>query len=156
MNNSSLKSAFILLICTVFSLSFSSCKKDEVKKSRSELIIGNWLLSSDLYNPAYDADGNGTTETEIFPLYSACAKDDFLTFNTGGTGAFDQGPLMCQGGSPEQRTPFTWSLYNNDHSLVLGGTSYAVLELSETTLKIADTFFENNVTYTNTYTFTKK
>jgi hypothetical protein len=155
MSNSLLKSALFVLVCSVFSFSFSSCKKDEVKKSRSELIIGNWLLSSDAYNPAYDADGNGTKETEIFPLYSACSKDDFITFNTGGTGAFDQGPLMCQG-SPNQTTAFTWSLYNNDHSLVLGGESYALLELSETTMKIAYTFFEDNVTYTNTYTFTKK
>src|SRR5687768_3962637 len=155
MNNALLKQALVVLICSVSGFSLSSCKKDEVRKSRSELIIGDWLLSSDAYDPAYDADRDGKTETEVFPLYSTCSKDDFLVFNTGGIGAFDQGPVMCSG-TPEQRKPFTWSLYNNDYSLVLSGETYALLELTESTLKIAYTFLDANVTYTNTYTFVKK
>ena len=155
MNNALMKFVLVIIICSISGFSFSSCKKDHVKKSRSELIIGDWLLSSDAYHPAYDADNDGKTETEAFPLYSACSKDDFMEFNPGGIGDFDQGEIKCSG-TPEQRKPFTWSLYNNDYSLVLGGETYALLELSESTLKIAYTFLDADVTYTNTHTFVKK
>lgn len=155
MLTSFMKPALYILFLGVFTFSFSSCGKNDVKKPRAELLVGNWLLTSDAYSPAYDADQNGTTETEVFPLYTACSKDDIITFNSGGGGMFDQGASMCSG-NPDQVSPFTWSLYNNDHTLVLAGESYALLELSESVMKIAYTFQEDNVTYTNTYTFNKK
>lgn len=144
----------MIVVFCVLSFSITSCKKDDAKP-RAELLIGTWKLTSDLYNPAYDADQNGTTETEAYPLYTTCSKDDYVLFDSGGKGAFDQGPTMCPN-RPDQRSPFTWFLYNNDHTLVVAGESYALLELSATTLRIAFTFQEGDITYTNTLTFTRR
>src|SRR4051812_35171847 len=87
-----------------------SCKKDEVKKLRKELLLGSWLRSSDVFTPAYDANGDGIKEIDAFPLYANCNKDNIITFKTGGSGEFDQGPLSCSG-NPQQKLSFTWSLY---------------------------------------------
>jgi hypothetical protein len=149
-----LRSACLLVVLCVVSFPISSCKKNNAKP-RAELLIGTWKLSSDLYNPAYDADQDGTTETEAYPLYPTCSRDDYILFDSGGRGAIDQGSTMC-GTSPDQRRLFTWSLYNNDHTLVMEGESYALLELSATVLRIAYTFQEGNITYTNTLTFTRR
>ena len=149
-----MKSACLLVVFSAFTFSMSSCKKDDAKP-RAELLIGTWKLTSDAFSPAYDADQNGTTETEAYPLYATCSKDDYILFDSGGRGAFDQGPTMCST-SPDQRRTFTWSLYNNDHTLVMAGESYALLELSGTVLRIAYTFQEDDVTYTNTLTFARR
>ena len=138
----------------VSGLFISSCKKEDMKP-RAELLIGTWKLTSDLYSPAYDVDQDGTTEKEAYPLYSTCSKDDYILFDSGGKGAFDQGQEMCPT-NPDQRLPFTWFLYNNDHTLVIAGESYALLELSATILRIAYTFQEDDITYTNTYTFSRR
>jgi hypothetical protein len=156
MKTAFLPSSAVIIICCCFSLTISSCKKTDLNTPRAELIIGSWITISDFYHPAYDADKNGTPDTEVFPLYPECMKDDLLTFKAGGIGESDEGPTVCPGSSGPPITSFTWSLFNDDNTLVMAGDSYSILELSATTLKIAYTFPDKDITYTNTYTFRKK
>ena len=143
-----------LLLCVGF---ISSCDKDDDdrQKTRSELLIGTWVLTSDAYSPAYDYDWDGNTETEIFNRYDACDKDDLTVFNAGGTGTYDEGPTKCDQSDP-QSIPFAWSLTNNDNSLVVGGDTYNVVQLDQNTLKVSYTFVEGGTTFTNTYTFSRR
>jgi lipocalin-like protein len=155
MKSSLLKLSLSLIVLLLSVSLISSCKKDK-DKTRSELIIGRWKLVSDVYSPAYDYDGDGTKETDIFPLfYDACEKDDIIIISAGGNGVFDQGATKCDQADP-QTDPFNWSLTNNDAILIVDGNSVPIAELTNSTLKLNDTFAENGVTYTNTLTYAKQ
>ncbi len=149
------------LLATLFAavlLTGTSCKKDDDDsngKSKSELLIGNWVLTSDAYSPAYDYEGNGVKLSEIFQLYDACEKDDLLIFKTGNAGEYNEGSSKCDP-SDDQAYPFTWVLTNNDNTITVGGDDYNLVQLNASTLKVAETFIEDGITYTNTYTYARK
>ena len=143
--------------CTVISI---SCKKSSSDKSRSELLVGNWMLTSDVYSPSYDYDGDGTTETEAISLYESCDKDDFITFNANNTGSFDEGATKCDI-NDDQAYPLGWQLSDNDSKITIVGTGVGsgvanILQLDNSTFKISATFEELGTTYTNTQTFKRK
>ena len=146
--------ACFFVACTVASI---SCKKDK-EKSRSELIVGTWQLTSDSYSPAYDYDGDGTSETEAISLYEACSKDNLIIFNANNTGSFDEGATKCDPGD-DQSVAIGWALTDSDTKIAvtgLGGPIVNILQLDNSTLKISYTFDESSTTYTNTQTFKRK
>jgi len=142
-----------LIVCMTINV---SCKKDK-DKSRSELIVGSWILTSDAYSPAYDYSGNGTGITEAFSLYDDCVKDNVSTFKSDNTGISDEGATKCDP-DDDQALPFVWQLSDNDSKLVIStyGETYNIVQLDNSTLKISMTFEDNGTTYTNTYTFKRK
>ena len=133
----------------------SSCKKNDVKKSRPELLMGSWIQTAETINPPYDLDQDGTNESDIFSLYSQCIKDDYYDFKAQGAGEFNEGATKCDP-ADDQTGTFSWELRNNDNTLVWYGDSYTLDQLDENTLKFSDTFSENNVTYTYTLTFKRR
>jgi len=148
--------AFCLSALVLFS---TACKKDkdedEQQKTKSELLVGNWMLTSDAYNPGYDFTGSGTLVTEGYPFYESCEKDDVVTFKTGGTGEFSEGATKCDPNA-NQTEPFTWALTNNDNTLVIQGQQFNLVQVDNSTLKVSSAFTESGVNYTNTLTFTRK
>jgi outer membrane lipoprotein-sorting protein len=146
-----------LLSLALFTFLLVQCKKDEAPpKPASELILGTWQLTGDNYSPAYDYFGNGTKITDAFPLYVDCQKDDITTFKTNSEGEFNEGATKCDVADP-QSTPFLWTLTNNNTTLNISALAdFKIVQLDATTLKLSTTFDENAVTYTETFTFTKK
>jgi outer membrane lipoprotein-sorting protein len=146
-----------LLGLALFTFLLVQCKKDEAPpKPASELILGTWKLSADTYSPAYDYFGNGTKITDAYPLYVDCQKDDVTTFKTNSEGEFNEGASKCDVADP-QSTPFLWTLKDNNTTLNISALAdFKIVSIDATTLKLSTTFDENSVTYTETFTFTKK
>ena len=147
-----------LLSLIVFSFLLMQCKKDDETppKTPAELILGSWQLTGDAYSPAYDYFGNGNKITDAYVLYDACQKDDITTFKTNSEGEFNEGATKCDVADP-QSVAFLWTLTNNNTTLNISALAdFTIVQLDNTTLKISDSFVEDGVTYTETFTFTRK
>ena len=79
-----------LLVITLF----SSCYKVEVEKNdlpqgySVAQLIGVWKITGISSDKAYDWDGNGTTEKDIYSVWSSCEKDNLYQFNSNYSGTY--------------------------------------------------------------------
>jgi hypothetical protein len=113
-----------------------SCKKDEKSKTRTELLTsGSWHVTAYEVDPAFDWDGDGDLETNVYEIMDQCIKDDHTTFNADGTGTLDEGATKCDPGAP-QTVPITWSFQQNETELNVVGSTYLVETLTENQLVV--------------------
>ena len=63
--------------------------------------VGIWKITAINSDVAWDYDGNGTTETNIFATLSACEKDNLYTFVGDKTGTFKFDCSLTKDGSWE-------------------------------------------------------
>jgi hypothetical protein len=149
-----------LLMLLSFSFLFIKCNKDDDPgKTTTDLLVGNWVMTSDNFSPPIGSP----PVSELFPFYDACFQDDVYVINANGTGEWNEGATKCDPGDP-QSSPFNWALKNNNTVLTLSETlggatvsyDYEILQLDATTLKLKNTFDDSGVTYTNTTTYTRK
>ena len=63
--------------------------------------VGVWKITAINSNVAWDYDGNGTTETNIFATLSACKQDNLYTFVGNKTGTFKFDRSLTKDGSWE-------------------------------------------------------
>jgi len=63
--------------------------------------VGTWKITAIDANVAWDYDGNGTTETNIFATKPACEKDNLYTFVGDKTGTFKLSCSITKNGSWE-------------------------------------------------------
>lgn len=61
--------------------------------------VGIWKITAINSDVAWDFDGNGTTETNIFATQSACEKDNLYTFVGNKTGTFKFDCSLTKDGS---------------------------------------------------------
>ena len=74
---------------------FTSCN-DHLKIERNNdpqgvadsQFVGSWKVTAVNSDVAWDYDGNGSTETNIYATWSACAKDNLYTFVGDKTGTY--------------------------------------------------------------------
>lgn len=135
----------------ILALLFISCNKspnedpkpDPVPDDPQNLsteIIGKWKLSAETSNPAYDWNGDGVAETDVYAVRNSCRNDVGFTFKNDGTGVLK--------GNCNITEPMRWKIVNNSTELYYnfstnGGASYGadvkntIHELSPSTLKIS-------------------
>jgi Lipocalin-like domain len=99
-------------------LSLSSCKKDD-DKSASELIVGRWMLTSQVYTPAiFDFDNDGNLDTEAISVMDACDADDLFVFESGGSGKLDEGATKCDPNDDQVYGSFNWQI-SSDNTITI-------------------------------------
>lgn len=75
------------MTCILFSLFILSCYKVEVERNNLPQdysvaqIIGTWKITDIKSDKAYDWDGNGVAETNIYGTWTDCQKDNLYQFN---------------------------------------------------------------------------
>ncbi len=124
----------------------------------ASLLIGTWVMSANTVAPAIDYDGDGTKETNVFPVMQACEKNNTMTFNTDMKVIEDEGPTKCDEEDPQTVTT-NWSLSVDNKILSLEGDgTREIVSITATTLvlKIKFSAFGDGVEYTFTTTFTKQ
>jgi hypothetical protein len=130
-----------------------SCKKEEAAKTKTDLLTtGSWHVVAYTVDPAIDWDGDGTDESNVYPVINACIKDDHTTFFAGGTGELDEGATKCSDSDP-QSVSFAWSFDQNELGLTVQGVHYLLETLTETQLVIKEVQVISTTTYTHTVTF---
>ncbi len=111
------------ILLAALSMTSLSCKKDsDAGKSRANLILGTWVVTGS------GADENNNNILE--PAERNAALTGFTlrrTYNAGGSG----GAEVMVSGQLFSKTPFTWSLTDNDQTLRMasGSTDEVVITL---------------------------
>jgi Lipocalin-like domain/Prokaryotic membrane lipoprotein lipid attachment site len=128
-------------------LLLAACSKKDQGPTRTELLTsGSWnLTASEL-----DDDGNGTYEIDLYASFDACFKDNFVTFQSNGQMVLDEGLTKCDPNDPQTENS-TWQLSADGSKLTVDGDTYDILELSNSTLRIKDSYAggrSNRVTFT--------
>lgn len=138
-----------------------SCSKDNTgrnTKSKTDLLSsGSWKTVAYTISPAYDWEGTGVKISDIYATFEPCRRDDIITFKPNGEVTEDYKTLCSDSGGDATDT-FNWKFSNNETALTLiynpgEESNYKIVELSATTLKLSDTYTEDGVTYTDTWTF---
>lgn len=143
----------ILPLLVLSALNFSCSKKDDSSgKTNAELIIGNWKLTGLTFSPAYDFDGDGSTETNAYAKMGSCEKDNVISFLAGGVWKNDEGPTKCSVADPQTLTG-VWTLSSDDVTINIDGDIGLITFLNNSTLQISLVFSESGVTYTETFNF---
>jgi hypothetical protein len=130
--------AMTSLFVAIAFISFS-CNKDNnnpTQKTKTELLVqGTWKFKG--------ATANGVDISNQNPPFSACVKDNILTFSANGSGNVNEGATKCNAGDPNDN-PFTWAWMNNETMLHIsttlfsGGSNDFTLEsISETELVVS-------------------
>jgi len=70
-------------------------------------VVGTWRITAFSSNAPYDWDGNGSTETDIYNLWTACEKDNLYVFVGDKTGIFKINCNLISNGY--------WQIYDTKH-----------------------------------------
>jgi hypothetical protein len=133
---------------------FVACNKDDDnnnnQKTKTQLITqSSWKFQS--------ATANSIDISNQDPPFSACRKDNIITFATGGTGTVSEGATSC---TPAENATFTWNFTNNETGLHMSAalfpnapTDFTIVSLTETELKVSFPYTISSVTVTVIATF---
>src|SRR6188474_2724569 len=101
-----MKRLILYLFATFFFM--SSCndhlkieKNNDPQRYADSQFVGTWKITAINSDVAWDYDGNGTTETNIFATLPACDKDNLYTFVGDKTGTFKFSCSLIKDGSWE-------------------------------------------------------
>lgn len=126
--------------------------------SKTQMLTAKtWKTLSLQINPAIDADGNGTTETDITQFYDVCMLDNFYQFNSNLAYTYDEGPTKCDPNAPQTPESGTWAWNTGETQITLtvpeGTYSLEVATLTTTQLITNQPVTFNNANHTLTVTW---
>ena len=115
---------YLFLFVIALTITIASCKKDEVAKSRKELLTSKqWKFLSSKTNGVAD-------------VISDCKKDDFVIFSSNGTYTWNPTTVKCYPSDAIQTD--TWTLLSDEKTLTLDGSNVTtIVELTESRLVIS-------------------
>jgi len=94
---------------------------------------------------------NLSKASDLYSIMASCDCDDLLKFDSSGTASFSEGTSKCNPSDPDIYLNESWSL--NGSTLVIGTTSYEIIELSDTKLKITTNITANGTQHVLTETY---
>lgn len=129
--------AIVFLVLLGLTVIVTSCKKDEISLSKSEMLTAkSWKILSSKTNGVSD-------------VIDECAKDDFLNFTASGTYTFNPGTNKCY--SDDVIQSGTWALSSDEKSIIVDGSSATLVELTKSrfTILMVDVDYKYEATYTS-------
>ena len=131
---------------------FSSCTKDAVVNDTQD-IEGTWAVTDIRSNMAYDWNGDGRTETDIYGSYSFCQRDIVLVFEPNGYGQSRQG---CNASWQSMY----WQLTNSNRTLSIGMSgddlNLDLTHFSSNTIRGEDHVYVDGRNFVITYTLSRR
>jgi len=145
------RSFYVLSLASLLIL-FTSCQKDTfVTDARS--IEGTWAVTGITSDRAYDFNGDGRTETDIYSTYNTCGRDIVTVFQGNGAGQMRQG---CN--APWQN--INWQLQNNNRTLNIvlpdDVLNLQLQQFDDHTIRGIDQVQMNGMSFNITYTFQRR
>jgi hypothetical protein len=140
----------ILIVCSVFTV---SCKKE---KTKTELLTEKaWLRTALTVNPGIPA--GAITITDLLAQIEPCVKDDLLKFTADQKYSEEEGATKCNPSDPQIVEKGTWSFNSGETVLTKiasDTTTFNLVELNATTLKLTDEKILQGIKYTLSYVLT--
>ncbi len=148
-----MRRTFYFLLFALATISFTSCQKNNDIIADERNIEGTWAITGINADRAYDFNGDGRTETDIYGSYNSCGRDIVVVFDANGYGQMRQG---CN--APWQN--ITWRLTNNNQSLSISlpddQLNLALQQFDEYTIRGTDQVSVNANYFNITYTFQRR
>lgn len=141
----------IYFVLVQFVLFCISCKKDEnFKPVEDYLTSGKWQLSAATINPAYDFEGMGEKVTDFYNtlVTEECQRNSYMQFFKEGTCTYFE---LCYNDNLDSE----WVLIKDQSKLLMFNTEYRLVSVTESELKMEQTFDEAGTTYTTSYIYKK-
>ncbi|HZK93946.1 MAG TPA: lipocalin family protein [Prolixibacteraceae bacterium] len=114
---------YLFLLVIALTIAVASCKKDEVTKSKKELLTAKqWKFLSRKTNGVADVINN-------------CEKDDFTIFSSNGTYTWNPTTVKCDPSQTIQTG--TWTLSSDEKTLSVDGDEATIVELTESRLVVS-------------------
>ena len=147
-----MRSSFYFLSLAFLLIVFTSCQKDTtISDARS--LEGTWAVTAITSNRAYDFNGDGRIETDIYGSYNSCGRDIVTVFEPSGYGQMRQG---CN--APWQN--ITWQLQNNNRMLNIvlpdDVLNLQLQQFDDYTIRGTDQVQINGMSFDITYTFQRR
>lgn len=147
-----MKSKLYATLLLLSAFAFTACQKSNDIIGSEQNIEGTWSITGITSDRAYDFNGDGYTETDIYGSYSACGRDIVTTFSSGGYGQMRQG---CN--APWQN--ISWSLSGARTlriSLPNDELNLQLQQLNDYTIRGVDQVQVNGNYFNITYTFQRR
>jgi len=134
-----LKNLLVILMTGIFAFSFSACGDDSTEPSPSSnsntdlLTSSAWIMTAGKIEPPIVIFG--IEFNDIYADMEDCDKDDELIFNTDFSGSEDEGATKCDPADPQSEA-FTWAWASNETQIVYDSTTFDVVSLTTTELKL--------------------
>jgi hypothetical protein len=114
------------------------------------LIAGPWHIT------AYTRSTGGSAATNylttVFPR--SCERDDRYTFKTTGVQERTEGPTACgSGNSSTVVGTYPWDFNSGQTQLTIGGTTFELVQLTESALQLRSTRTSSGVTIVENVTY---
>ncbi|GAA4740018.1 hypothetical protein [Flavisolibacter ginsenosidimutans] len=136
----------LLLLASAFA--FTSCQKTNVIANEQN-IEGTWAVTGIRSDRAYDFNGDGYSETDIYGSYNSCQRDIVVVFQPNGYGQMRQG---CNAGWQNTSWQLTNGNRNLDIALPNDDLNLSLQQLDNYTIRGVDQVQINgnyfNITYT--------
>jgi hypothetical protein len=147
-----MRCTFYFLLLALATISFTSCQKNDIIGDERD-IEGTWSITGISSDRAYDFNGDGRTETDIYGSYTSCGRDIVVVFESNGYGQMRQG---CN--APWQN--ITWQLTNNNQSLSIrlpdDQLNFSLQQFDEYTIRGTDQVTVNGNYFNITYIFQRR
>jgi hypothetical protein len=115
------------------------------------------LLTADPWHiTAYTRTTGGSTATNYLPTVfpNSCERDDRYTFKTNGVQERTEGPTACSGSTPSSVVgTYPWNFNSGQTQLTIGGTTFEVVQLTESALQLRSTRTSGGVTIVDNVTY---
>lgn len=99
-------------LCALFLL--LSCSKNSQQSKAALLAAGNWKIIADSISPGISF--SGPIETDMYPHYSPCERDDYFSFKSNGAYELNNGAQKCNP-ADLQKVEGTWFFSDGDTKL---------------------------------------
>ena len=143
---------FFLLILALSIIGLTSCQKTDILADERNL-EGTWAITGIVSDRAYDFNGDGRSETDIYNTYGSCGRDIVILFEQNGYGEMRQG---CN--APWQN--ISWRLANNDQTLNItlpdDQLNLSLQQFDEYTIRGVDQVNVNGNNFNITYTLQRR
>jgi hypothetical protein len=142
---------FYATLIVSFALIFAGCQKNNDIITDERNIEGTWQITGITSDRAYDFNGDGRTETDIYGTYNSCGRDIILVFQPNGNGQIRQG---CN--APWQNT--SWQLNNRSLNIQLpdDDLNLQLQQFDDYTIRGTDQVQINGNNFNITYTLQRR
>lgn len=148
-----MKKIFYAALFVLSAVGFTACRKNTDVVAPQQNIEGTWAVTGIASDRAYDFNGDGYTETDIYRSYSSCGRDIVAVFTSGGYGQMRQG---CSA----SWQPISWQLTNGNSHLTItlpdDNLNLSLQQLDNYTIRGVDRVQINGNYFNITYTFQRR
>ena len=155
-----LKPLLLIMVVAIAAI-YSGCKKDDPASNTDNLCGKDWQVKSATVFPPFDDGLGGGPVTDIYTyLFEPCDQDDYTNFSANGTFLDYDGANKCDAADPDTAGGY-WSWNSNETILIKAKygelpDSTTITKNDGTTIIGTQTFINNGITYTVTFTLKKK